>query len=149
MSKSKPARTWWGQALEVLRERRDKELQSINPKIRFSRYRLAKMAGMENQQYNNFLHRGKVGPTLMVVNKLLLTMGYTWLDWGKACQTISVPVPETTVDYQNTIIRETIAIYQSQATSDQPVARQDALDQTLRVSKRKPQVRRKKRKTDS
>ena len=80
----------------------------------------------------------------MVVNKLLRTMGYTWLDWGKACQDIIVPAPETPDDYQNTIIRETIEIYQSQTAKLQQMTMEKSQRPQQSTSPRKPQTRQKK-----
>ena len=67
----------WAKALEHLRLRKG-----------WSKYKLCQMASMPREQYNNILNRSRMGPSLMVLGRLLHGMDYTWHDWAKACDAV-------------------------------------------------------------
>lgn len=75
--------TPWGKALEILRERRERESGG-----RYSQYQLAKEANIPQSEYRNLLRRGVRGPSVTKIDALLRAMQYTWNDWGTEYETV-------------------------------------------------------------
>jgi transcriptional regulator with XRE-family HTH domain len=77
-----PAKTAWGKAFEVLRERVEARKRKSGDLKGYSQYQLCKDADMAQSQYRKLLQEGVKGPQLQTMQKLLNAMEFTWKDWA-------------------------------------------------------------------
>jgi len=64
----------WGIALELLRSRR-------KPDFGINQFEV--MGVMPRKQYRGIINNDHYGPSIELVDRLLVAMGCTWRDWGE------------------------------------------------------------------